>query len=292
MVIRIGLAAAIALAVVIPLPAAETSAPALDTGPGSDVARYVDALDDVEFARRQEASQRLTEAGKAAFPELERAAVSGSREASARAIEILARHFERGEDEVKQAARAALERLAASGSAGAAQRADSVLHPPPEAEAAPQNQFGAVPARVAGNIQIQVAANNGNARRVHIRNVNGKKEIEVEENGRKTRIQDGANGGIEVEITDKKDGKEKTEKVQAKDLAELKTKNPEAARIYEQYQGGMQNVPKEIAGRMVQSIDNQIKQLEAQAANNPALQRHIDLLKERKKEFERLAEGK
>jgi hypothetical protein len=283
-------------------PAEATPAKAPEAG---EISRLLQDLDDAEFVRRQEASQRLTEAGKTVFPELEKAAQEGSREVSGRALEILQRHYERGEDDTKQAAKAALERLAAGGNAGAAQRANNVLNPPPEPAVDPLGRFGALPIR-AGNIQIQIAANNGNnVRRVQVRNINGKKEIELEENGKKTKVQDGANGGIEVEITQKVNGKETTEKIQAKDLAELKTKSPDAARIYEQYQqqgngiqvqfgGGGQNglpgnLPKEIAERMVQSIDNQIKQLEGQAANNPGLQRHIEALKERKKDFERRA---
>lgn len=299
---RLSLIAATALALACtPSAGDESPVPTAAAEAVADVGRLVQNLDDAEFARRQEASQRLTEAGKIVFPELERAAQEGSREASGRAVEILERHFQRGEDDTKQAAKASLERLAASGNPSAAQRANNVLNPPPEPALDPLGRFGARPVR-AGNIQIQIAANNGNnVRRVQVRNTNGKKEIELEENGKKTKVQDGANGGIEVEITQKINGKETTEKVQAKDLAELKTKHPEAARIYEQYQqgangiqvqfGGLQNgrrLPKEIAERMAQSIDNQIKQLEGQARNNPGLQRHIEALKERKKEFERM----
>lgn len=298
--------------------AAETPAPlASDAGTpepaavaGDDPKSWIKGLDETEFARRQEASQRLMEAGKAVFPELESAALQGRREASGRAMEILERHFQRGDDDTKQAARAALERLAKTGNAGVVQRANNALNPPQQPAEQAFGPFGALPIMPGRNVQIQIAANNANARRVHIRSVNGKKEIEVEENGKKTKVQDGANGGIEAEITEKINGKEQVRKVSAKDLDELKKKDADAARIYEQFQqgsnmriqaggiqvggvqrpnlGGAGGPPKEAIERMIKSLDDRIKQLETDAANNPANQQRIESYKERRKTFEQM----
>src|SRR5205085_11165171 len=108
---------------------------------------------------------------------LEKAAETGSREVSSRAIEILKKHYERGDFETKEAATAALSRLAKSGNPSVAQRAEAVLHPPAET-AQPQPIFGggfAVPVRGA-NIQIQVQAGNAAGgvvnRRMHVRETN------------------------------------------------------------------------------------------------------------------------
>lgn len=71
---------------------------------------------------------------------------------------------------------------------------------------------------------------------------NGVKEIEAEENGRKVKITDDPAEGIKMEVTEKKDGKEATQKYAAKDAAELKTKHPEAHKLYEEYSQGGANI--------------------------------------------------
>ncbi|HEX5104702.1 MAG TPA: hypothetical protein VFV87_12865 [Pirellulaceae bacterium] len=270
-----------------------------------DIAELIPQLGSAEFARRQAASQELTEAGKAVFPELERAALEGGREVSGRAIDILKTHFNRGDDSTKQAAQGALERLAKSGQAGAAQRASEALNPPQEPDAAFNGPFGAVPIFRGANIQVQMAARNAFNRRVSIRDVNGQREIEVNENGKKTKITKNANGQIEAEITEQQNGKEVTRKVEAKDLDELKKKDADAAKIFEQYgqnaRGNIQiqagfapalpalpAIPR-IAGppaapnadaikRMIESVEGRIEREKAQAQNNPNAQRIVESL--------------
>lgn len=289
----------------------------------ADISRLIPQLDDAEFSQRQAASQDLMEAGKAVFPQLEKIAQEGSREASGRALDILRAHYTRGDDETKQAAQAALERLAKSSNAGAAQRAGDVLNPP-KPEVDPFNQpFGAVPIMRAANLQIQIAAANAaGGRRVSTRrDANGKVEIEAQENGKKTKIVKQADGSIEMEITETANGKETTKKYSAKNYDELKQKEPEAAKTYDQYNaggglgniqiqagfapriGGLPNVPgaPNIPGapnvpaaareQMIQNLDRQIEQLKNQAANNPAAQRIVDLLQQRKKDLEKQIEA-
>jgi hypothetical protein len=104
----------------------------------------------------------------------------------------------------------------------------------------------------AAQIQIQVhAAANGKTRKVRLQN--GQKEIEVTENKRKVKIKEDPNGGIEIEATETKDGKETTQKYAAKNQDELKKKHPAAHKLYEEHSkdgGGiliqglqLQNVP-------------------------------------------------
>lgn len=77
-----------------------------------------------------------------------------------------------------------------------------------------------------------------NAKKVSVKEVNGVKEIEAEEDGRKVKINDDPNKGIKVEITESKDGKETTKKYEAKSADELKKMHPDAHELYEKYNKG------------------------------------------------------
>src|SRR5262245_18150732 len=125
----------------------------------ADIAQLVEQLESPAFAERQEATRQLSEAGKAAFAELEKATQAGSREASGRALDVLKGHFQRGDNETKTAAQAALERLAKSCNTALAERAKNVLNPPPQPSAAEiAAGFGALPIRMA-NLQLPIAPN-------------------------------------------------------------------------------------------------------------------------------------
>ena len=65
-------------------------------------------------------------------------------------------------------------------------------------------------------------------------NGNGNKSIDVNENGKKTHIEED-NNGIEIKVTEKVNGQEKSDTYKAKDADELKKKYPEAAKIYDKY---------------------------------------------------------
>src|SRR2546426_468022 len=114
--------------------------------------------------------------------------------------------------------------------------------PPPAAPASPAADFGDLirqldsdkfaERQTAGQIQIQVQAGGvagpGGFKRMHMKNVNGVKEIEVDDNGKKVKIVDDPNNGIKVEVTEKnKEGKEETKKYEAKNADELKKNHPE-----------------------------------------------------------------
>jgi hypothetical protein len=287
-----------------------------------DVPGLIQQLDGPEFAQRQEASQKLSEAGKAVFPDLEKAAESGTREVASRIVDILKTHFTRGDDETKKAAKEALERLAKSGNGAAAQQATKALAPPPEET---QPGIGGIfggGIRVAGaQIQIQVQANGGNGaqgRKIKISEANGKREVEVEEGDRKVKMVKQPGGSIEIEITEKVNGKETTRKVEAKDLDDLKKKDPAAAQEYEKYsqngggniqingiqingggiqiRGGAVPVPINPAPNaqpqgkarelQLQSLEKSLERLKAQLPQNPRLQGIIDLMEQQKKALE------
>ena len=231
----------------------------------ADIERLASELDSGEFATRQTASQRLGELGKSVFPALEKAAQSESREASARAIEILKRHLSGGENDVQAAAKETLERIARSNQGPAARRASEILSPPkPVAVAMPANMRVMRPANGQIPLQLNRAMFGGNipanVRRVHIRTTKGVKEVTAEENGRKVSMTVDPAKGIEMEVTETKDGKTTSKKYSAKNAEELKKNHPEAHQIYEQYgkdgdgvriQGGFRIAPGAMPGQIL-----------------------------------------
>src|SRR4051794_38082774 len=93
---------------------AEGLVPTLESAGGlspTEIARLIEQLDAPEFGERQEASRRLSEAGKSALPDVEKAVTAPSREVSGRALDILKLHFQRGDADLKQAAKESLSRL-------------------------------------------------------------------------------------------------------------------------------------------------------------------------------------
>jgi hypothetical protein len=77
----------------------------------------------------------------------------------------------------------------------------------------------------------------GGHRNVRVTVVDGVKTIDAQENGRKIRITEDANG-IDMTITENRDGKEVSEQFQAKDAEELKKNHPNAHEVYQRYAGG------------------------------------------------------
>lgn len=209
-----------------------------DEPPAIDEARIaglVEQLDAPRFADRQAAQQKLADLGKTAFPALEKGAESENREISGRAFEVIQRHFQGDDAAMKAAAKESLERMAKSESESIARRAKDLISPPkPPEPQIPGNLQGLRIGRV-GQIQIQVAGAPGNFKRVSTKNINGVKEIDAQENGRKVKIVDDSANGIKMEVTETKDGKEETKKYEAKNADELKMKHPEAHKLYDEY---------------------------------------------------------
>jgi hypothetical protein len=200
----------------------------------ADIPALIQLLDSDRFSQRQEASRRLKELGESAIEGLSEASLSDSRETSRRAFQILKEHFSAGEGSLKKAAEAALRRLAQSEKAPIARQAQDTLTPPPPPPGMPQ----ILPLGAGQQIQVQLQI--GGVQQIQVRNVNGVKDIEATEGDRTVKIHEDPDKGITVEIKTKKDGKQVTEKFEAKDAAQLKEKHPEAHRLYEKYnnQGG------------------------------------------------------
>ncbi len=212
--------------------------PAGTVASAEEIAELIRQLDADQYSQREAATKRLMNVGKPAVPAVSKAAVEGSLEVTGRSIDILKKLYESSDEATKTAAEKALQALADGDHRAAARRAKDILKPK---QAAGQMAPGGNIILGGANIQIQVGGA-ANGKKVSIKTVNGVKTIEAEENGKKIKIVDDPNQGIKMEITTKKDGKEQTEKIEAKNADELKKKNKEAHEIYEEYskkQGGI-----------------------------------------------------
>ena len=271
----------------------------------TDVDRLVGQLDAPAFAERQEASRKLSEAGKSVFPELEKSALAGTREVATRAVEILRQHFTGGDDVTRQAAKDSLDRLAKSGNPTASQRAAYALNPPAAATIPPQAIAGINPALVPlmqqRGLQIQVAGGlvPNVVNRTSVRTINGKREIEVQSGDKITKVKDTPAGTIEAEVTETINGKQTTRKIDAKDLEELKRKDADVAQIYERYGPRIQAgavpgapavprlplIPTDVLKRQIESLDKQIERYKAQLPNDAQAEQRIASLKRSRDRF-------
>jgi hypothetical protein len=291
------------------------SLPTADAREG-DLGEWVKQLDADRFTDRQAASEKLAAAGARAIPALIEAAQSGPPETAARAVNILGDHLTKGDAPTQAAAKSALETIAQGQNAVAARRAKSALEESQKPQPPAQN-VRVLPLRIfgggiqggiqipgGGQIQIQVAQNNGaQVRRVAVANNNGVKQIDAQEGDRKVKIKDDPNNGIEMEVTETKDGKETTQKYQAKNADELKKNHPEAHKIYEQYNNQAQvRVPANLARRgaelrmdslkrSVDSLERSLEQMEGELGKEKTkeLKQHLENVKkeldELKKKF-------
>jgi hypothetical protein len=234
----------------------------------ADIPALITALDAEEFATREQASEKLVEAGEAAVPALEKAVTGESREAASRAFDILKNHFQKGTPGLRDSARQALERIAQADLGSTSRHAKELVAPPKTppgvADAGGRGiPEGMVPLRMApgfrppfgpgfgpgfipgGPIPFPVPAMPAGGRAVRtvvvvsggvetkVQNVDGVKTTEVKEKDRTTKVVEDPDTGITVEVTETKDGKEVVEKFAAKDADELKTKHPEAFEHFE-----------------------------------------------------------
>ncbi len=106
------------------------SGPAPKAAAAGQIADWIQQLNSPRFTERTEATRHLEEAGKSAFPALAEAVLGDNREATLRAIEILRKHSQEGDEATKSAAKEALQKIADSdhASAGAEPRPPSPLH--------------------------------------------------------------------------------------------------------------------------------------------------------------------
>jgi hypothetical protein len=203
------------------------------TPSNEEIAKLVAQLDAERYADRQAASEKLEAIGRPAIPELAKAAVGESLEANVRAMELLAKFLESSDAATKEAAKAALETIAKSERQAAAGRATDALSAE-ESQRNPQNAQLNTGQIIIGGGGIQL--DHGGFTRKSVKIVNGAKQIDVSGDGKTIKISDSPKDGIKIEVTKKnKEGKEETEKYEAKDVAELKRKQPAGYKIYKEH---------------------------------------------------------
>jgi hypothetical protein len=222
-----------------PPAAATASAPAAaaKTPSADELTQWIRQLDADEFADREAAQAKLAAAGKVAVAELAKAAAGDSLEVTVRAIDVLKKLYQSSDQPARDAAKEALEKLAKGDRPAAARRAEQILKPAPKpGDPNVGGMFFGGPGGgiLQGNIQIMAVAGGG-TKKMSVKNVNGVRDIEAEENGKTVKIHDDPQQGIKVEATSKKDGKDVTEKYEAKTADELKKKHPKGYELYKQY---------------------------------------------------------
>ena len=191
-------------------------------GAATEIERLAAELDAPRYSERQSASEKLAALGAAALPALEKAAKGESLEVTTRAIELLKKLLDSSEGLTQADARQALQRLAKGDQPKAARLAQEVLKVKEQEDA----QKNAVQAAQRGAIQMGAGPLPPNFRRIRVQNNNGNREINIEEADRKIKMTDGKGQPIKIEVTTKINGKDSTEKYEAKDVNELKTKHP------------------------------------------------------------------
>ena len=223
-----------ALAVAEPAKNAEKKPPPKATP--ENIAQWVKDMDCDDYAVREQAVAWLTAAGKPAVGPVAVAAKGTSLEVTTRAVKVL-ENLLSGKDAVANAAaKAALEELAKDQKHPSSHLAWKAL----QAKNPPKSIPGHLPGQIVigGNV-IRLAGGGAVQMQISVKNVNGDKEIDVTENGKKVKITENK-AGITVTVTEapKGDAKGKPKQYKAADAKELKTKHPEAHKLYEKYAKG------------------------------------------------------
>ncbi len=226
-----------------------TGKPDAKSRPSPDqIDQWVRQMDSDKFDVRDKAVEKLIAGGKAVIPAVTKAAKGKSLEVTVRSIRVLKGLLE-GEDEgTKAAAQAALEELAKDEKHESGEQARDVLK-----SVRPRRPDGAIGSIVlkggrltvgaGGRLVIEggVTIGGGKGMTISVTSVDGNKEINVEQDGRKIKITENKDG-IVVTVTEPAAGKKKaeTKTYKAADAKELKKKHPEAHKLYEKYaRGGM-----------------------------------------------------
>ena len=163
-----------------------TAAPAKATA--ANIAQWVKDMDSETFAVREQAVARLSAAGTPAVAPVAKAAGGESLEAATRAVKVLKALLDGDDAKARAAARAALEKLAKDEQHPAGHMAWQALQP----AKGPATGLESGRIIIGGNMAVGNVVAIGGGMRVQVtaRNVNGNKEIDVEENGRKVKITD------------------------------------------------------------------------------------------------------
>ena len=200
--------------------------------------RLIEQLDSADFAKREAACGKLAAQGKQAVPALEKAAAKGDLEVCSRALGVLGKLLKSSDEKTAKASEESLQRLADGDSPAAVRKAKSILDKK-NGVAENNNPFGPMPGGFGGRIIINggtlVIGGGGVAKTRSVSINNGVREITASDGDKTVKIEDDPAKGIKIESTDKVNGKEVTKKYEAKNVEELKKKQPDGYKLYKEY---------------------------------------------------------
>ncbi len=189
--------------------------------PSNAARQWVEQLDAPSFSARRQAFRELHALGIEGIDALTEGARSASPEVSQRCLQLLQDHFRSGSPNVREAAEHSLQELSNDADPGLAVRASRLLNP--------ENKGGETPALEPRQMPNAPPVQ----RRVTIRNINGIRTIEVDENGRRVIIKvDGERHTVE------RPGAAEAEVKRYPSAEALQEADREAHRLLEQYDGG------------------------------------------------------
>jgi hypothetical protein len=200
---------------------------AADDAQADQVGRCVDRLASEDFAARRAAADQLVRIGADAVDPVAEAIRSGDRETALSGFDVLSRILQSDDEAAKSKAAESLKSLAESPDAAVSQRARQLLDKPEDADKlrARNPGFAAFP------VQIQIRPG-GNGVPF---DQNGKRQVRAEEDGKKIEINESRGEEIVVRVTQTVDGQEKTTETKARNLAELRQKDPDAFLLYRKH---------------------------------------------------------
>jgi len=200
------------------------------TGDGltQQIESWIEQLNEPSLTKRRKAKELLVKADVEAIPFLAKAALSDKRELIVYSLEVLGTLLEKSpSEETRKAAKITLEMLSGSDQPSTSDRAKQILGSKSgdEIEAFPgwddpKSGFG-------GGFGVK--------RSVSASNTNGIKTIRIEEDGKVTTFRDEPRNAIRVMM---EEGGNRKEFV-AKNVGDLKKKDPEAHALYEQHSKGL-----------------------------------------------------
>ena len=190
----------------------------------AELGKWVQALTSDDFKTRVDAARQLVASGVAAVEPVAEAADGDDLERTTRCLVVLKKLLKSSTPGVTLAARQALVRLSKSVRRSVAVRAAAALPRPTTTGS-----------RKGARQRVGRPAVVGNATRISVRTINGKRTIEVKTGTRKVLIEDAGGKQITVRVTDLVNGKPLTTEYKGADAAELKKKHPEGHKLYEKY---------------------------------------------------------
>jgi len=207
------------------LVAEESTSDAVAEDAEREIRYWIRQLDADQFAKRQEASEKLLKFGGQAIAPLEEGARNGNGEVVSRSIDILRKFAASEEEGISGQAIESLKRLAEAGNRTASRLSKAALD-----EVEPMRSrrgMDLAGPRINGAVFPQGATQ----RTMSIKNINGDQTIEVTEDGVTKKIEKTEAGKVTVTVTE---GEEPAKVVSAESPELLKEQDAEAHAVYEE----------------------------------------------------------